>query len=214
MNDVDDYTKRAHRFLVGSRQQRTEAANELKSHLLEAADSGSPQEVIQRLGTPRQAAAVFSKVGVQAGAPLLKRFLALLIDNAPLIVATVLAAVAHARHARGTAVSFSVPATIAVTPHATWVDYYLVPLAMGWSVLGLGILEGMGLRGPGKRAIGLRVVNTDGTAPSVTTTLLRRLSLLLGPLVWIDALPALGATHRRLLDRWCHTKVVDERASG
>jgi uncharacterized RDD family membrane protein YckC len=62
---------------------------------------------------------------------------------------------------------------------------------------------------PGKYITKTRVVNSDGTAPSFKTCLLRSLSRL----VPFEAFSFLGSTGIGWHDRWTETYVVDERQS-
>ncbi len=67
-----------------------------------------------------------------------------------------------------------------------------------------------GGQGMGKRLIGLKVVNQEGRAPSVTQNICRNLSFIFEPVLMIDSVFALfGEPRQRLSDRVFKTRIQD-----
>ncbi|MEV6030716.1 RDD family protein [Nonomuraea sp. NPDC052116] len=98
--------------------------------------------------------------------------------------------------------------------HAAGLLYTLgVPLALAWSIVGLGLLEAWTGTTPGKRAMKLRVVTEAGLRIRPVAGIVRRLSLLLGPFVWLDWAPVVWGDRRRVLDHLVATKVVNAQVN-
>lgn len=221
---IDDYTDKVARHLVGA--ERDKARAELGDHLAEAAEAGELSEALERLGTPAEAAASFAELRNAKPARTDIRFIAVLIDNLPLvgisIALFVQGLIRTIEGGSGFTVSFP-PATyfrfgegcVAFTPLrcGAYDDSGLVytlgfPIALAWSIIGLGLIEARTGMTPGKRLMKLRVVTEDGLRIHPITGIVRRLCLLLGPFAWVDWVPAVWGDRRRILDRLTETKVV------
>src|SRR4051794_27445322 len=85
---IEDYLAEFERWLVGSPEQLAERRAELAAHLYEAQEAGELNETLVRLGSPRDAAAVFAPVTPEA-APLAPRMRSAALDLIPLAIATV-----------------------------------------------------------------------------------------------------------------------------
>lgn len=92
--------------------------------------------------------------------------------------------------------------------HGSMLLHLGLPLALTWSIIGLAFLESRTASTPGKHLMGLQTVTITGIKASLTTTILRRLSFLLGPLAWLDWSPLLWNDRRRILDLLVGTRVV------
>ncbi|MEU6782620.1 RDD family protein [Nonomuraea angiospora] len=223
---IDDYAERAGRHLTGPAGER--AKEELVDHLSDAAEAGELAEALSRLGTPEEAAAAFAKASPAPPARVDVRFVAVLIDNLPLVGVTIALFVQGlGRMAeQGSAFSLAFPpflyvkvggvcvsaapqgCAIAVYDSAGLLYALGVPLAMAWSIVGLGLLEAWTGTTPGKRAMKLRVVTETGLRIHPVAGIVRRLSLLLGPFAWLDWAPVVWGDRRRVLDLLVETKVV------
>ncbi|MEV4567155.1 RDD family protein [Nonomuraea sp. NPDC049419] len=221
---IDDYTDKVARHLIGAERDRARA--ELGDHLSEAAEAGELTEALDRLGPPAEAAAAFAESRTAQPARIDLRFVAVLIDNLPLVAISIALFVQGVLRTIETGAGFTMsfpPATyfrigegcVAFTPlncgayDASGLIYSLgFPLALAWSVIGLGLLEARTGTTPGKRLMKLRVVTETGLRIHPLTGIVRRISLLLGPFAWVDWVPAVWGDRRRILDRLTTTKVV------
>ncbi|ROT31249.1 RDD family protein [Micromonospora sp. HM5-17] len=227
---IDDYADEVVRRLVASPDERRRRRAELVGHLTDAAEAGELAAALDRLGSPESAARSFAAERTRPLAPTARRFAAVALDNLPLIGVTVALLVVDAVRVLNEGGGFA--ATFPPIPYVEIGDVCVtaaplrcgdeaypgagpfraigVPIALCWSILGLGILESRTGTTPGKRLLRLRVVTEDGLRVTVGSALLRRLSFLLGPLAWLDWVPLLWGDRRRLLDRVSGTKVVSD----
>ncbi|MFI7130975.1 RDD family protein [Nonomuraea sp. NPDC050153] len=223
---IDDYVDRAGRHLTGPARDRAKA--ELGEHLSDAAEAGELTEALSRLGAPEEAAATFAELPAAPLARVEARFVAVLIDNLPLAGVTIALLVQGLARTVGQGGGFTLafPPFVYVRVGDVCVSllplgcdtgaydsagplYTLgVPLALAWSIVGLGLLEAWTGTTPGKRAMRLRVVTEAGLRIHPVTGIVRRLSLLLGPFAWLDWVPVVWGDRRRVLDRLVGTKVV------
>lgn len=225
---IDDYTEQVGRRLTGPARARAKA--ELGAHLSDAAEAGELTEAMSRLGPPDEAAATFAELRSAPPAPVNLRFVAAAIDNLPLVGVTIALLVQAVLRTAETGAGF----TLAFPPHVyvkvgdgcaafgPWqcsaYDYagllysLGVPLALLWSIVGLGLLEARTGATPGKRLMKLNVVTAAGLRLHPLSGVVRRLSLLLGPFAWIDWAPVLWGDRRRVLDQLTETKVVSVAA--
>ncbi|MFI9847087.1 RDD family protein [Nonomuraea sp. NPDC051941] len=228
---IDDYAERAGRHLTGPARERVKA--ELVDHLSDAAEAGELAEALSRLGTPEEAAAAFAEIGSTPPARVDVRFVAVLIDNLPLVGVTIALLVQGlGRMAeQGSAFSLAFPpfvyvkvggVCVSTAPQGCGIAAYDsagllyalgVPLALAWSIVGLGLLEAWTGTTPGKRAMKLRVVTEAGLRIRPVAGIVRRLSLLLGPFAWLDWAPVVWGDRRRVLDHLVATKVVNAQVN-
>ncbi|MFC0531959.1 RDD family protein [Phytohabitans kaempferiae] len=194
---------------------------ELVEHLRDAADAGALDEAFHGLGSAEQAAAAFARERSASDAPLARRFGAALLDNLPLVLVSVALAV---RGLSGATTVLAFPphvyfeaggACVALTPGGGCVYddpgllYTLaLPLALAWSILGLGVMESRLGGSPGKLLFNLRVVTEDGLRIRPAVGVLRRLSFLVGPLAWLDWTPLLLSRRRRVMEYLARTRVI------
>jgi uncharacterized RDD family membrane protein YckC len=219
---IDHYTSEFDRWLVGSPAQRAEWRAELVAHLHEASEAGELDAAMARLGGPRAAAEVFSGGRSLVVAPLVRRLLAAVVDYAPLLaisIALLVQGVAWRRVApaipyvpggsRPIVASF--PPLIQFAPGEGLLQMVGVPLALGWSILGVAWLEAMAGSTPGKWLLHVRTVSEGGSAVTLWQSIVRRLSLLFGVFAWLDWILT-GPRHQRVFDRIARTWVVVDPA--
>lgn len=225
---IEEYAREFERHLAGSARQRSRAREELVGHLSDAVDAGELAEALDRLGSPESAAATFARHRSAPPAPIGTRLGAALIDNLPLLVVTLAlfaqGLIRAVRDGGGFAATFPPfvyvkvgDVCVALAPLQCGQSFYDgagllyavgVPVALAWSILGLGLLEARTGTTPGKRYRGLAVVTEEGIRVPVVTAVVRRLSFLAGPYAWLDWLPVLWGRRRRILDLLAETKVV------
>ncbi|MEV0830011.1 RDD family protein [Nonomuraea rubra] len=221
---IDDYAERVGRHLLGSSRDKAKA--ELGAHLSDAAEAGELEHALSRLGTPREAAVTFAGLASAPPAPMDVRLVAVVIDNLPLVGVTLTLLVRGIfRIAElGSGFSLAFPpfvyvkigeGCVAVGPVQCDVYGYAgllytvgVPLALLWSIAGLGLVEAWTGTSPGKRLMGLCVVTEAGLRIHPVTGIVRRLSLVLGPIAWLDWVPVAWGDRRRVLDHLTGSKVV------
>lgn len=227
---INEYAAEFTRHLVAPAGERERRRAELVGHLTDAAEAGELTEALDRLGDPEAAAGSFAPEGSVPPAPVRRRFAAAAIDNLPLVVVTVALAIQQAirlwSHDGTITLMFppvlsfqSDDVCVTVAPLSCARELYPdagslyrigVPLALAWSILGLGILDWRTGRTPGKRLLRLVVVSDTGLRIRPGKALLRRVSFLAGPFAWLDWIPLLWGDRRRLLDRVTATKVVSD----
>ncbi|MEV5893660.1 RDD family protein [Nonomuraea fuscirosea] len=225
---IDNYTERVRRHLTGPARDRAKA--ELGEHLSDAAEAGELAQVLSRLGTPEEAAATFADLRSAPPAPMDARLTAVVIDNLPLVgvtIALLVQGIVRTLEA-GSGFALAFPpfvhvkigdgcVSLAPLQCGTGYDYagllysLGVPLALLWSIVGLGLLEAWTGTTPGKRLMKLRVVTEAGLRIHPVAGVVRRLSLLVGPFAWLDWAPVVWGDRRRVLDRLTETKVVSAR---
>ena len=224
---IDDYAERVGRHLLGP--VRDKARAELGAHLSDAAEAGELDQALGRLGTPREEAATFADLRSAPLAPVGARLGAVVIDNLPLVGVTlallVRGIVRIADLGSGFALAFppflyvkigdgcvsvgpSMLCESGVYDYAGLLYTVGVPLALLWSIVGLGLMEAWTGTTPGKRLLKLCVVTEAGLRVHPAGGIGRRLSLVLGPAAWLDWLPLLWGDRHRVLDHLTGTKVV------
>lgn len=219
---VQEYARRVEDRLVGPAQEKASATAELVEHLTDAADAGELAEALGRLGSPEAAAGSFAPA--RPAASFGRRVAAALIDNLPLLGVTVallardLARGGQAFAAFPPYIHLRLGEAVCIGPPVGWdcgayddaglLASLGIPVALAWSILGLGILESRTGATPGKRLLGLWVVTEAGLRISALAGVVRRTSFLLGPLAWLDWLPFLADRRRRVLDYVAGTKVA------
>lgn len=195
---IDTYVKDFSRWTVGSREHRETLMRELEAHLHEAQEAGQLEEALERFGSPREAARVFSEGHPLHEAPLGRRLAAAAVDLLPAEVFLLLG-----------------------SWHPNWPGprplyatlLVLTALAILWWIVVLPLSEWVTGSSPGKRMFGLRVVSDDGTALSAGQAFLRRVPVFLAfPLLAVDLPMAMfDSRHRRAFDRVAGTLVVADR---
>ncbi|MEQ4305010.1 RDD family protein [Plantactinospora sp. B6F1] len=221
---IEAYADRVEHHLVGSAPYKAAIRAELLDHLDGAANAGELSEALRRLGGPATAAASFAQARPLPPAPMVRRFGAALVDNLPLVGVAVALFVLDLVDGGGAFGTFppyayvqfgdSVCLSGPVGPGCGAYDgagllYSVgVPLALAWSILGLGLIESRTGSTPGKRLVGLCVVTEAGLRIGALAGIVRRVSFLLGPLAWLDWVPFLANRPRRLFDYVAGTRVV------
>jgi uncharacterized RDD family membrane protein YckC len=197
---IDTYVRDFGRWTVGSPEHRDAVVRELQAHLQEAQEAGLLEQTLERLGSPREAARVFSEGHPLRPAPLRWRVPAAVADLLPLAALLIAATWQH----------WPGPDPLVLTRLA------LIGLAVLWWNLVLPLAEWRTGRTPGKGMFGLRVVSDDGTAISLGQAFLRRVPTFLAfPLLVVDLPVALyDERHRRAFDRVAGTVVVTDREGG
>lgn len=219
---IERYADEVVRRLACAPQEAARRRAELVEHLSDAQRSGGLDDTFAGLGTPEQAAAAFARE-LSAPAPsFAQRVGAALLDNLPLVAVAVALAIQGLSRGSQTVLAFppyvyveAGGVCVSVVPGAgcEYEDPGLLyaigmPLALAWSIVGLGLLESRFGGTPAKLLFGLRVVGDDGLRIRPGQGVLRRLSFLVGPLAWLDWLPFLAARPRRLLEFLAGTRVV------
>lgn len=224
---IEEFLREFEANLVGTPAEKAEWVAELSAHLDQAREAADLEATLARLGSPRQAAAEFRTARPLRSAPLRRRLAAVLIDVVPLLI-VVVASFAEQQAQHGHA-SLVFPPWFAVDIKTPGVRWYQVatPLAQLWILFGLGAIEARTGRTPGKALMGLRTVSQDGTPMKLSQSFGRRLSILAGPLVYVDwlfstdrvraLLADLGVRiergrRQRLLDMIFHTVVIADPA--
>jgi uncharacterized RDD family membrane protein YckC len=214
-----NYLKEFQRWTAGPKERREALSAEFAEHLREAEAAGELGSTLERLGPPRDAAKAFAAGHELRPAPLPRRVIAFLIDCAiPALVAAAALALGTYLGSEGTADRLAEFGRDVVAERETvWgaveVSAALTGVvAFGWWVVGLTIMEWRYGRGPGKAAMGLRVVTEEGTAPSFGQVIVRRLTLVFsGPLQLIDWAFALFDDRRqRAVEKLAHTMVIQD----
>jgi uncharacterized RDD family membrane protein YckC len=223
--DIVTYVAQVERHLVGSAPQKAAIRAELFDHLAGAAEAGELADALRRLGSPETAAASFARTRPASPAPVMRRLAAAVVDNLPLIGVTVALFIRDLAGGDGTFAAAFPPYVYVGIGEAICVGgpvgpgcgaygdagllYTVgVPLALAWSILGLGLIESRTGSTAGKRLLGLRVVSEAGLRVGALAGIVRRTSLLLGPLAWLDWVPFLAGRPARVLDYVAGTRVV------
>jgi uncharacterized RDD family membrane protein YckC len=195
---IDTYVRDFGRWTVGSPEHRDAVVRELQAHLQEAQEAGLLEQTLERLGSPREAARVFSEGHPLRPAPLRWRVPAAVADLLP-FAGLLFAAYWH-------------PDWPGPDPHV-FTRLAFIGLAVLWWNLVLPLAEWRTGRTPGKGMFGLRVVSDDGTAISGGQAFLRRVPTFFAfPLLVVDLPVALyDERHRRAFDRVAGTVVVTDR---
>lgn len=231
-NRISDYVGQVARHLAGTPQSREQACEELTAHLNEAAQAGELESALARLGDTRKAARDFNLEKQLSLATMGQRLKAAFIDNIPLVAVTIgLAVQPTIEGVRQITLAFPplvylefslpflsgcvalVPVTCGVYPDG-WIYSIGLPLALIWSIIGLGVIESRTGTTPGKYLLGLRVTDDDGLLITPRTGIVRRLTFLGGPLAWLDWLPVLKGDQRRIFDHIANTQVINIRTGG
>jgi hypothetical protein len=225
---IDAYADDFARHLAVGVAQRARRRTELAAHLADAAEAGELDAALARLGNPRDAARQFTAPGARP-APIGRRLAAAAIDNLPLIAVTV-ALTVHGALRVGDGGSFTLffPPVLHIEiggvcltflpigcgaglyPGAGALASVGIPLALAWSIVGVGLVESRTGRTPGKALLRLRTGTEDGLKLRPSAGLVRRASLLAGPLAWVDWIPFLWGDRRRLLDRAVGARVTSD----
>jgi uncharacterized RDD family membrane protein YckC len=215
---IESYLREFERWIEGTPDERREYRAELAAHLAEAESAGDLDGTIARLGSPREAAATFSRGRRRTAAPLGSRCRAAAIDYAPLIAASLALPLWRVVTDGWHNFSFTIPMPVglvidgrrSVAQNVVW---NLVLLGAGlWAFLGLALIEARTGRTPGKRLLGLATVSEDGTAVSLQQALVRRIPVWFGPLVWLDMLTLATPRKQRIFELLAQTRVVQDRA--
>jgi uncharacterized RDD family membrane protein YckC len=214
-----NYLKEFQRWTAGPKARRDALSAEFAEHLREAEAAGELGSTLERLGPPRDAAKAFAAGHELRPAPLPRRVAAFLIDCAiPALVAFAALALGTYLGADGTADRLAeFGRDVAAERETVWgaVEVFAAltgVVAFMWWVVGLTIMEWRYGRGPGKAAMGLRVVTEEGTAPSFGQVIVRRLTLVFsGPLQLIDwAFALFDSRRQRAVEKLAHTMVVQD----
>lgn len=214
-----NYLKEFQRWTAGPQKRRKALGAEFAEHLREAEAAGELGSTLERLGPPRDAAKAFAAGHDLRPAPLPRRIAAALIDVAiPTIVVlavVVIGTIVGSEDAGNRLAEFARDMEQEREP--VWgvlqgVAAASVAFALMWWVVGLTIMEWRYGRGPGKAALGLRVVTEDAIAPSFGQVVVRRLTLVFsGPLQLIDWVFALFDPRRqRAVEKLAHTMVIQD----
>ena len=215
----ENYLKEFERWTAGPKERREALSAEFAEHVREAEAAGELGSTLERLGPPRDAAKTFAAGHDLRPAPLPRRITAAIIDFAiPVLVVlavVVIGTILGSDHAGHNLVEFG--REVAEEREPVWgvlqaVAVASVALAALWWVFGLTIMEWRYGRGPGKTALGLRVVTEEGIAPTFGQVVVRRLTLVFsGPLQLIDwAFALFNPRHQRAVEMLAHTMVVQD----
>jgi uncharacterized RDD family membrane protein YckC len=202
---IERYARKFERHLTGSAHDRARSRAELIAHLSDAAEAGELAEVLHRLGDPETAARAFARENSLRPAPLNRRLAAAVIDAIPIIAVTVVLAVPE--FIRGNNIRVIFPPFLPGSS-ADLLRLVGIPLALVWSTLILGFLEGVAGTTPGKRILRLRTVTTMGLRIPLAVAVVRRLSFLIGPFAWLDWCLALRPSRQRGLEQLTKTMVI------
>lgn len=213
-----NYLNEFQRWTAGPKARRDALSAEFGEHLQAADAAGELGSTLERLGPPRDAARAFAAGHSLRPAPLPRRVVAALIDVA-IPIGTVLALVAIGTflNSANAGLFAEFGRDVAAEREPTWglaqsLGALVAVMAMAWWVVGLTVMEWKFGRGPGKAAMGLRVVTEDGIAPSFGQVVVRRLTLVFsGPLQLIDwAFALFDPRRQRAVEKLAHTMVTQD----
>jgi uncharacterized RDD family membrane protein YckC len=217
---IDEYLSEFERWTVGPPTERESWRAELAAHLGEAERAGELDDALRRLGSPREAAATFSRSGRWDLAALGRRWRAAAVDYAPLAAVALALAVWQNVFSRTDNVfsfgllSFPPPLGLVINTERALAEnivWNCLVLGAGlWSFLGLALIESRTGRTPGKRLVGLATISEDGTAVSLQQALIRRIPLWFGPVFWIDLLTLCTARRQRVFELLARTRVIED----
>ncbi|HUP40141.1 MAG TPA: RDD family protein [Vicinamibacterales bacterium] len=196
MTTADDYVNTVLGMMPPTMPQRTQIADELRSHIAERLAHGhSIDEVLKQLGNPATLADSYLSAEPLVSAPFSSRAIAKLLDGL---------------------------AVLAVVCPLAWVVTRLVPSGFGPPIAVLLVMVGGSLlfgvytviaeyrRGQtiGKRLQGIRVVSETGARVSLVQAIVRQLSMFL-QVYWIDVMFALFTDKsQRAFEMLSKTRVV------
>lgn len=218
----ESYLKEFQRWTAGPRSRREALSLELQQHLREAEAAGELGSTLERLGPPRDAAKAFAAGRELRPAPLPRRIIAALVDFAipASLVLAVVAITTIAGSDDAGRLLWEFGEDVAAEREPVWGTVQSIAAATAvtaflWWVAGLTIMEWRYGRGPGKAALGLRVVTEEGTAPSFGQVVVRRLTLVFsGPLQIIDWGFALFDPRRqRAVEKLARTMVTQDESA-
>lgn len=224
---IQEYVREVKAHLVGPAGERSAAVEELKEFLTDAAEAGELDDRLRRLGTPEEAARSFTRDRTRPLAPIGDRLVAAAVDNLPLIAVAIglflqgltegnatlaFPPFVYLEVGGGCVALLPVPACDVYI--GGWIHSIGLPIALVWSIVGLGFLESWKGTTPGKRLMGLHVVTEEGTRITLHAGIVRRSSFLVGPVAWLDWVPALWGDRQRVLDKVAATKVVLTKIRG
>ncbi|MBO0685563.1 MAG: RDD family protein [Candidatus Dormibacteraeota bacterium] len=217
---IEHYAAEFEKRLVGSTAEKADWKAELVAHLHEADAVGELQDALDRLGTPAEAAEEYSRARPLQTAAVHRRLLAGILDYLPLLAISIALLVQSIIERQGgfgysQGIAASIPPSLVFNaPGDSLLHDIGVPLALLWSIVGVGVLEATIGTTPGKRLLGLQTVSQTGTVVTLWQSLVRRLSLLFGPLMWFDWILVTGPYRQRVFERLARTRVVDDPARG
>ncbi len=218
----ENYLNEFQRWTAGPKNRREALSAEFSEHLQEADAAGELGSTLERLGPPRDAAKAFAAGHSLRPAPLPRRIAAAVIDIGIPIGA--IAALGFLAIALGWDDAGQILADfgrdVAAERDPEWgvlgsIAAFVAMLGMVWWVFGLTVMEWKFGRGPGKAAMGLRVVTEEGIAPSFGQVVIRRLTLVFsGPLQLIDwAFALFDPRRQRAVEKLAHTMVIQDEAA-
>ncbi|HEU4867190.1 MAG TPA: RDD family protein [Actinomycetota bacterium] len=214
----ENYLNEFQRWTAGPKERREALSAEFSEHLQAADAAGELGSTLERLGPPRDAAKAFAAGHSLRPAPLPRRVVAALIDVAiPIGAVLALVAIGTFLSSENAGLFAEFGRDVAAEREPTWglaqsLGALVAVLAMTWWVVGLTVMEWKFGRGPGKAAMGLRVVTEEGIAPSFGQVVVRRLTLVFsGPLQLIDwAFALFDPRRQRAVEKLAHTMVIQD----
>lgn len=214
----ENYLKEFQRWTAGPKKRREALSAEFSEHLQEAEAAGELGSTLERLGPPRDAAKAFAAGHSLRPAPLPRRVVAALIDVAiPITAVLALVAIGTFLSSENAGLFAEFGRDVAAEREPAWgvaqsLGALVAVMAMMWWVVGLTVAEWKFGRGPGKAAMGLRVVTEEGIAPSFGQVVVRRLTLVFsGPLQLIDwAFALFDPRRQRAVEKLAHTMVIQD----
>ncbi|MFP5352095.1 MAG: RDD family protein [Actinomycetota bacterium] len=214
-----NYLNEFKRWTAGPDSRREALSAEFAEHLREAEAAGELGSTLDRLGPPRDAAKAFAAGRDLTPAGLGRRIAAFLLEAAvPSLLAIAVIGVGTwlGTDSAGSQLEEFVR-DLAAEREPVWgtlqaLAAATLALAMLWWSLGLTIMEWRYGRGPGKAALGLRVVTEEGIAPTFGQVIVRRLTLVFsGPLQLIDwAFALFDPRRQRAVEKLAHTMVIQD----
>lgn len=218
---VGRYVREVERWTPGPATRQREITLELEAHLRDAESAGQLSEALNEFGSPREAARSLMSGRTPTPAPLWRRVLAVLIDDAIVVmigtaglpVSGLFGGTDQTVSVRINQVLFFPSLSCSPGPCSTvgsFAFFSMVIASAFFFVVVLTLVEWRYGRTPGKFLVGTRVVSEDGTAITIGQAVIRRLPFFfLGPLGTIDsAFVLFGPTRQRGFDRIARTLVV------
>lgn len=220
MSRLEHYMRDVRLHLSASGRDKDRFISDLRDQMQEMTDSGlTEQQVIEKLGPPREVAADFMQTRPLVYANIFQRFFAFILD----------AALSTMFIFPGLFLAMIIPLGLA-DPQVFWSfnwDHVYAPalhingfelillmfaglMAFGIAVLYFPIMEYMFGWTLGKRVFGIRVLNEDGTPIKLGAAFVRRLSYYFDILALDSIFILFTNTKQRAFDRVARTVVVND----
>jgi uncharacterized RDD family membrane protein YckC len=211
MSAMDEYVRQVMEFVPPAAPERARIEIDLRSHVEETvAGEGTLGAAAQRIGAPAEVARGYLADVPLSPASIGKRVLAFLLDVLVGLAVFAIVGLLLSINLIGFAAAFGGEEWNSALGGFSVVAIVLMILTVSLlSLLYFPLLEWRFGQTVGKRALGIHVVNEDGTAVGLGAAIVRRIPFFL-EFFWIDAIVALFTERQqRAFDLVARTVVVD-----